>query len=63
VILPSVKAADPGVLFGALFGARKATHKTRAGVVALCLAGVWGWALALALVCLLSKTPAVVRGQ
>ncbi|MET8948629.1 YrdB family protein [Streptomyces sp. NPDC004542] len=63
------------VLWG-LFGSRKAAYKTRgavrvgfevlwfgAGVAALLLAGVWAWAAALALTCVLSKTLAVVWEQ
>ncbi|MEU5592526.1 DUF2568 domain-containing protein [Streptomyces sp. NPDC020298] len=59
-----------------LFGSPKATYKTRgtarvgfellwfgAGVTALLLAGATEWAIAFALVCLLSKTLAVVWGQ
>ncbi|MFF4014043.1 YrdB family protein [Streptomyces sp. NPDC001843] len=70
--------AAPAVLITlwVLFGSPKATYKTRgaarvgfevvwfgAGVAALALAGAWGWAVAFALVCLLSKTLAVVWGQ
>ncbi|MFF4485362.1 YrdB family protein [Streptomyces sp. NPDC001544] len=64
------------VVLWALFGSQKATYKTHgavrvgfelvwfgAGVAALAGAGAWGWAVAFALVCLLSKTLAVVWGQ
>ncbi|MGW2639984.1 YrdB family protein [Streptomyces sp. NPDC001348] len=60
----------------ALFASPKAAYKTRGavragfelvwfgtGVAALAVAGAWGWALVLALVCLLSKTLAVAWGQ
>ncbi|MFF4396631.1 YrdB family protein [Streptomyces sp. NPDC001480] len=64
------------VVLWALFGSQKAAHKTRgavrvvfellwfgAGVAALFLAGATGWAVAFALVCLLSKALAVAWGQ
>ncbi|WP_327428414.1 MULTISPECIES: YrdB family protein [unclassified Streptomyces] len=68
----------PAVLIAlwALFGSQKATYKTRgavrvgfellwfgAGVAALVLAGAYGWAIAFAAVCAVSKTLAVNWGQ
>jgi tetrahydromethanopterin S-methyltransferase subunit D len=70
--------AAPAVLIAlwALFGSQKAVYKTRgavrvgfellwfgAGVAALLLAGASGWAIAFALVCVASKTLAVVWEQ
>jgi hypothetical protein len=64
----------PAVLIAlwALFGSQKASYKTRgavrvgfellwfgAGVAALVLAGAYGWAIAFAAVCAVSKTLAV----
>lgn len=64
------------VVLWVLFGSPKATYKTRgaarvgfevlwfgAGVAALFLAGAVEWAVAFALVCLLSKALAVAWGQ
>ncbi|MFJ5267340.1 YrdB family protein [Streptomyces sp. NPDC088358] len=64
------------VVLWALFGSPKSRHKTRgavrvgfellwfgAGVAALALAGTTGWAVALAAVCAVSKTAAVVWQQ
>lgn len=64
------------IVLWALFGSQKASYKTRgavrvgfellwfgAGVVALFAAGAVGWAVALAAVCALSKTLAVIWRQ
>ncbi|MEU6557913.1 YrdB family protein [Streptomyces sp. NPDC046915] len=64
------------VVLWALFGSQKAAYKTRgairvgfellwfgAGVAALVLAGAAEWAVVFALVCLVSKTLAIVWGQ
>ncbi|MGW2569552.1 YrdB family protein [Streptomyces sp. NPDC001537] len=64
------------IVLWALFGSQKAPYKTRgalrvgfellwfgAGVAALFAAGAWGWVVALAAVCAVSKTLAVIWRQ
>ncbi|MGW4561348.1 YrdB family protein [Streptomyces sp. NPDC004561] len=74
--LVSVLALTAMVALWALFGSPRARFKVRgaarvafealwfgAGVVALCAAGAYGWALVLALLCAVGKSLAVVWDQ